>query len=262
MNVQNVKRDIGLTNLHRIQLLYLVYGAGNGGIFFYFCDFMGGGRLSRPIGEGNELKGQKMNIPELHAPQAFEPAYDMFHKFLKDSFNNGIKFSNDELIQILWMWLKVEGSEEIFRILSPEFGIMPMNFIPDCSESLNLVLTQKYLVESFDAEYGLCNCMQSAIVIKDIDSCKEIFINRLGEEKNSDSGWYFGAQDSSLDSNNVDDLERRSLWELFCTYPIFGDFFLLPSGWQVVIEDSPVVLNGYSLAKYKSDSYYAEKYKK
>lgn len=202
-----------------------------------------------------------MKIPEIYAPHAFEPAYKMIQEYLTDSVNNGIVFSNGEMLQILWIWLKIKDSDKHFRIQAPEFGTMPLNFIEDCSHSLNLVLTQKYLIESFDSGYGMCNCMQSAIVIKDIHSCSKIFINRLGEEKESDSGWFFGAQDSELDANDPENLERRSLWELFCSYPSCGDFLLLPSGWQVVFEDRPVVLNDFSPAKFKKASYYAEKYR-
>ncbi len=184
----------------------------------------------------------------------------MLCQFLKDRVNEGAKFAHDELIQVSWMWLKLEESEGLLKILSPEFGVTPMNFIDDCSDNLNLALTQSYLVESFGTKFGWCNCRQSAIVIKDIDHCRDIFMNRLSEEENLDSGWYFGAQDSNLDADDVGSLERRSLWELFCRYPASGDFFLLPSGWQVVFEDKPVVLKDFSPAAYDSDSFYARKY--
>jgi hypothetical protein len=201
-----------------------------------------------------------MNLPLLHAPNAVKPAYDTFINFLRNRIYEGATFSDGVLIQFSWLCLKVEESEGQRRIISPEFGVTPMNFIDDCSDSLNLVLTQKYMVESFGAEFGWCNCRQSAIVIKDFDGCRDIFMNRLNEEGNSDSGWFFSAQDSKLEVDDASNLERRSLWELFCRRPFCGDFFLLPPGWQVMFEDKPVVLTDYLPATYDNDSYYAQKY--
>jgi hypothetical protein len=136
----------------------------------------------------------------------------------------------------------VEGHAGKQAIFAPQIGNMPMKFLCDCSDALNLILTQRYICDSFGVECCWCNARQSAIVIKDIADSKEIFMNRTDVEDGSVSGWFFGAQDSKLDVNEATNLELKNLWELSCQFPDSKDFFLLPAGWQVVFERSPIVL--------------------
>lgn len=201
-----------------------------------------------------------MNKPQIIAPNAFEPALEMLNSFIDERIENEVPFKPDQLIQCSWMWFKVGVKENDLCVLAPEFGVNPMNFINDCSDSLNIVLTQKYLVESFDADFGWCDLRQSALVLKGFDDSNDQFMSRLDDVDGYSSGWYFGTSDNEIDANNPDNLELKSLWEVFCTHPHIGDFLLLPSGWQVFFEDVPVVLNDYEKARCKKDSYYQEAY--
>ena len=136
-----------------------------------------------------------------------------------------------------------------------------MRFIEDCSDALNLILTQRYVCDSFGLECGWCNAAQSAVVIKDLKACKRVFMNRMEQENGSDSGWFFGASDSSLEVNDPNNLERKSLWELACLLPQSRDFFLLPQSWQVVFEERPVLLHDFKAASAQPNSYYDKRYR-
>jgi hypothetical protein len=87
-------------------------------------------------------------------------------------------------------------------------------------------------------------------------------MNRTERENGRASGWFFGAADSKLDSDDVHNLELKSLWQLSCELPKSKDFFLLPQGRQVVFEDRPVVLRDFKVASALPSSYYAERYLK
>lgn len=159
------------------------------------------------------------------------------------------------------MWLKVgEDKNGQMEVLAPRAGAMPMDFVPDCSEALNLVLTQRYVCDSFGLDCSPCSAVQTAIVIKDFSECQDVFMNRTDPEKGRSSGWYFGAGDSKLDVNLAENLELKSLWELACQFPLARDFFLLPPGWQVVFEEQPVVLQDFEKAVPGPASYFAKKY--
>jgi hypothetical protein len=137
---------------------------------------------------------------------------------------------------------------------------MPMRFVEDSSDALNLILTQRYVCDSFGVECGWCNAVQSAVVIKDLADCKRIFMNRTEQEDGRASGWFFGASDSKLDANDAHNLLLKSLWELSCDLPESRDFFLLPHGWQVALEDRPVVLQDFNVAGAQPNSYYVARY--
>lgn len=202
-----------------------------------------------------------MNPPRIHAPKAVAPAVEMLRGFLQSRVAEGAEFKTGHTIQCAWMWFKV-GTDERGQptILAPQTGLMPMRFVVDSSEALNLILTQRYVCDSFGAECGWCNAVQSALVIKDLADCKRIFMNRTEPENGRASGWFVGASDSKLEANDPHNLELKSLWELCCSLPESSDFFLLPQGWQVVLEDRPVVLQELKVASARPNSYYVTRY--
>ena len=203
-----------------------------------------------------------MSQPQIYAPNVLESALDMLKSFIDERTEAGVPFKLDQLIHCSWMWFKVGEKDGDLCILAPGFGENPMNFNADCSDSLNLILTQKFLVESFEADFGWCDLRQSAIVLKGFDDSDSKFMSRLDDVEGNSSGWYFGTNDNCIDPNNPENLELKSLWEIFCKHPYVGDFMLLPIGWQVFFEDIPVVLNAYEKASYNEGSYYQEAYLK
>ena len=201
------------------------------------------------------------NPPRIHAPKATAPAVKMLTDFLKSRISEGAKFQIGHTIQCAWMWFKV-GTDETDQptILAPRTGIMPMSFVTDSSDALNLVLTQRYVCDSFGVECGWCNAVQPALAIKDLADCKKVFMDRMEKGDGSTSGWFFGASDTKLDANDANNLEFKSLWELSCDLPESRDFFLLPQGWQVVFDERPVVLHGWNPATAQPNSYFASRY--
>jgi len=202
-----------------------------------------------------------MTPPTVHAPTAVAATLRLMTEFLESRVAAGATFQPGESIQFGWMWFRVGTSdrgEPAVRV--PEFGSMPMRFIDDCSEALNLVLLQQYVCDSFAVAPSECSCMQSALVIADIDACHEPFIDRIDGEENRTSGWYFGAADSALDPNVEGNLKLRSLWELSCQFPVATQFLHLPPGWQVILKPKPQVLCNRAPAAPLVSSYVAKMY--
>jgi hypothetical protein len=198
--------------------------------------------------------------PTFKAPDAIEPAVRMLAEFIDARIQGGATYEDGHLIQCSWSWFKIEEKNAERTVLAPQTGCMPMRFEEDCSAALNLVLTQRYICDSFELPINPCNARQTALLVKDLENCRTVFMNRLGPEDGLSSGWYFSSPDTQLDPNDPDSMELASLWELTCRFPVSADFFLLPTNWQVVFESSPVVLQDYSPVRAKSGSYYAEKY--
>ena len=202
-----------------------------------------------------------MNAPRINAPGAIAPAVEMLRGFLDSQIAAGTKFQFGQTIQCGWMWFKIgaDGNGDPI-ITAPKTGSMPMQFSTDCSDALNLVLTQRYVCDSFGVESDNCHAVQSAIVIKDIAYCKKVFIDHMDDPQANASGWFFGASDSKLDANDPNNLELRSLWQLACEFPRSRDFLLLPVGWQVLFDERPIVFCDHERMTPIVGSYYAEKY--
>lgn len=199
-------------------------------------------------------------IPSVFAPRALDIVKTMFNEYLETREKEVIDFQNDETIQFGWSLLLIKDVNSRLEVQGPVPGEMPMRFVPDCSHSLNLMAKQRYICDSFKQQIELCNARQSAIVVKDLASCKHIFMNRAEGENGGASGWFIGAKDSQADSENADDFELKSLWEISCLYPQTIEFFLLPENWQVLLAESPIVLNDYKPAEWLEDSYFDQKF--
>ncbi|MFT5128529.1 MAG: hypothetical protein ACI8W8_002140 [Rhodothermales bacterium] len=198
--------------------------------------------------------------PEIHAPDAIEPALDMLESFIATRLEEGAGFEPGETILCGWMWFLVEEAGGKPTVVAPELGVMPMQFQANCSNALNMVLGQRYLCDSFGLSYGWCDARQAALCIKGIGECEEVFMNRQGESKDQDSGWYFGASDNPRDPNEPGSLEWRSLWELSCLFPRALEFFLLPPGHQATLHGRLAVLHDFEPLTPKPESYFATKY--
>ena len=57
--------------------------------------------------------------PDIHAPDALEPAMDMLENFIKTRAQNGAKFDPGETIQCGWMWFMVEEAAGARVIAAP-----------------------------------------------------------------------------------------------------------------------------------------------
>ena len=199
-------------------------------------------------------------LPSIYAPRAIEPVVEMVKSFLSGSLARGERFNVNETIQVSWIWLKVAAQGTGTKITAPRFHANPMEFIDDCSDSLNLIAQQRYLADSVRTEYGWCHCRQSAVIARDLWSCDEWFMNRTDSESGNASGWFIGSMNTSLDVNDPDNFETISLWELFCRQPRLGDFFLLPQGWQVVVRNQPVIMRDHKPVEPAKGSFYELKY--
>lgn len=201
-----------------------------------------------------------LHVPTLHAPRAMPPAYDLVRRWVDDYVERGAQFRDGEALEVGWMTFRVGVDSRGVRMCAPRPGQSPMVFVDDCSEALDLIAAQRYLVDSFGIESSPCQCAQVAIVVRDLDQHADWFLDRMTGEEGQASGWYFGARSSTLDVNDAANLEYRSLWELFCRRPEIGPFLELPPGWQVSLGERPVVHRDREPATPLSGSYYARKY--
>ncbi|WP_269542033.1 immunity protein Imm33 domain-containing protein [Cerasicoccus fimbriatus] len=204
-----------------------------------------------------------MKKPTFSAPTAISQIAMSLARFIDTQFEAGAKFEAEQYLQFGWMQFKIEDFDGELQILAPAPGKSPIEFQPDCSDALNLILRQRYVCDSFGVEMLECHLGSSIICIRDFEVRNKLFIDRLDAPKEHASGWFLGAQDSELSPNEAENLELRSLWEIACRYPDFVDFFLLPQHWQVILEDDgPVVSRAYEKATAKPGSYYADKYQR
>ena len=188
-------------------------------------------------------------IPAIKAPTALPEALETFEEFLGEIADFGGEFIPGEMFRFSWVLLQVDEGENGPQIMAPKFGVYPFEYLEDCSEALNIVARQRFMADSFGVSVGRCTAIQAAITVKDLDECSNWVMTRVGREGDSVSGWSFVAEDSKLDPEVQENLELRSLWDLYSKRPELGEFCLLPQG----MKDGKVVTA-------EEGSYFAQKF--
>lgn len=195
-------------------------------------------------------------MPRIIANGAMEPVLGAFNEFLEQPEKT---FQAGELIQFGWAWFRLDELDSELIVTTPELGSVSWRFVDDCSDSLNIVLRQRYICDSFGVDIQQCHARHSAIVPLDLGGCNEIFINRTDEADANASGWFIGAVDSSADPENPEHFELKSLWEISCIYPFITEYLCLPVNWQVFFDDAAIVLNDFAEVDCLPNSYFAQK---
>jgi len=141
---------------------------------------------------------------------------------------------------------------------------MPINWIEDISMPLYLVMEQKYVAESYDADIDICDILDTSVTGEKF-STEPIFMRRRSrsEQNGQDSGWFIGSLTEDLDKNGLESRSLMSLYEVSLHIPAAVKFLWLPEGYDVILkkDEFEVVHNGITIQP-KKDSYVAEKYNK
>ena len=185
---------------------------------------------------------REVSVPKVHAPSAPETVLALLENWLVQTASNGTRFEDGMEFQLGWIWFRVTIDAKGARVTAPRSGAAALLHVDDCSDALRLVGTQQAVVSRYGLDPSPCSCRQSALVVRDLDSCRETFIDRLACEMDDHSGWYIGAHDSQLDVRRPENLKLVSLWQVLGRRPEIGPYLMLPPGWQVSFANNPVVM--------------------
>ncbi|MDC3307566.1 hypothetical protein OAV47_01915 [bacterium] len=187
--------------------------------------------------------------PTVHAPDAPRHVVDVMEAWLERTASHGQAFVDGDEFRLGFIWFRIAEDHKGLRVTSPRVGDPALIYVDDCSEALRLVAMQRKMLERFELEAELCNCKQTALVVRDLDHCQTTFIDRLASEVGDRSGWYVGAHDSKLDVTAPENLKLVSLWTLMSRRPEIVPYLLFPAGWQVSFAGSSVVMRGREVVK-------------
>lgn len=183
-----------------------------------------------------------VRIPTVHAPNAPRHVLAPLENWLVNSAASGVPFEDGQEFQIGWVRFRIGMDSRGVRVMAPRTGAPALIYVDDCSDALRLVATQQGVLSRFGVEASTCSTIQTALVPRDLDACRMTFIDRLSDEMDDRSGWWIGAHDSQLDVRVPENLKLVSLWEVFSKRPEIGPYLMMPPGWQVSFQGTPVVM--------------------
>lgn len=187
-----------------------------------------------------------------------------FTDWITSYVDRGAEFVTGQTIQYGWSILQVELENETLKIVGPDFLGMPINWIEDISMPLYLVMEQKYVAESYDADIDICGILDTSVTGEKLNAEPIIMRRRSRSEQNGqDSGWYIAGLREDVGANAPESRALMSLYEVSLHIPAAVKFLWLPEGYEVILkkDEFEVVHNGITIQP-KKDSYVAEKYNK
>ncbi|MEM9802495.1 MAG: hypothetical protein AAGA20_19355 [Planctomycetota bacterium] len=193
--------------------------------------------------QGQNMTSTPERIPAIEAPGAPEHVLEPLREWIDEATRTGSAFQPDEEFQYAFIRFRVEKRGGRLRVLAPTLGRPALLLSEDCSEALRLIARQQALMTRFGLEGSPCNSRQTALVVRDLDSCKSLFIERLAESVDDQSGWYFGAHDTELDVCDPANLANVSIWDVIGKRAEIAPYLLLPPNWQVSFHgEKPIVM--------------------
>lgn len=161
---------------------------------------------------------------------------ECFAECIIRNIRKGIVYSNQDTIQYFSSYFELLEENELLMVYEPNFtGMLPMEMVPEVTESLTMNYIQDLTCESFEPHNEFLNTylMESCIVCNRLGEGGRYFLDRVAPE-GRDSGWFFGCTESSCDHNSPDVLKRESVYKVLCDHKTIMPF--LKFGFNTTIE--------------------------
>jgi hypothetical protein len=202
---------------------------------------------------------------EWSGDDALKPWLTSFLEWLESQVAAGIRFLPDETVQFGWSIMKVvPRPEDTLALFEPDFTSMPIAFIDSVSNTVLHTMLQRFTADSVDltTSMEIPSLLETCIVCSRFGKNEAVTLDRAKPSNERDSGWFFGCTQPDHDHNNLDELQRKSLYEAAALMDSrLIPFLALPPGVKVYLDQSDLAIwqEGKMLG-FKADSYLAKKY--
>ncbi|HEY0913286.1 MAG TPA: hypothetical protein VGE22_00325 [Solimonas sp.] len=158
---------------------------------------------------------------------------------------NGRRMAAGETVQIGWSFLQLKKQGKALGFLEPEFGSMPIKWVPGVTATLRQLRQQKDTVASvLPAEaMDIPSLRQGCIVCTRLPAAQGFLMSRAAPEEN-DSGWFIGCLDENHDHQDMNSLELMSLYQAVVERaPRALPYLALPAGCGVRMQRSEPLIH-------------------
>jgi hypothetical protein len=177
------------------------------------------------------------------------PDVEWLIEVLEGAVLSGTKHKDGELIQIGWMFVLLSAIDAGTLLLrEPDLREFPIQWTDGVTTTLRHLRLQKDTAESlgFASTMQFPTIRESALIGVDVESNMDEFVLSRVAATGTDSGWFVGRREESLDYNDPRNVRRVSLYEAALLLPAIVMFLCLPFGSEVKVSRSTVTvwLNG------------------
>ena len=194
--------------------------------------------ISREV-HGKNIKSYSFEVGD-NCPELL---IDWFTEWFDTCVNKGEKFTQDQLVQYGWSYLKCNIQDSHMQLLAPDFMSLPIIWQSNITTCLFFLMEHKYVPESYDLDLDVPSLQDTAVVIKGFED-EPIIMFRMENEDGlpNDSGWTMNSLAEHADNNDPENLEVKSLYEVVLSAPHILRYLSMPVGTQIVFKESRAVV--------------------
>jgi hypothetical protein len=149
--------------------------------------------------------------------------------WLTKYIETGVIFSDGQILQYGWSVFQCRLKENCLRLFAPDFQCMPIEWIPDITKALYILMEHKYVPESFELDINIPSLQDTAIVGQGFEALPIIMPRSEKSENNpQDSGWFIGSFTEDIDNNEPSNLKLMTLYEVVLYTPHILRYLSMP----------------------------------
>jgi hypothetical protein len=160
---------------------------------------------------------------------------DVLVSFLEESVRGGARYEDGQTIEFGSMIFRLAAVGDVLAAEEPDLLTFPISWKAGITQSLMLLRLQKDIAESVGLgdELDFPSILYSVLVGADLTEGLDTLVLDRAEPYGSDSGWFVGRLDSTIDYNDAANLFRISVYQAIVNWPRIAGFLALPAGSRV-----------------------------
>jgi hypothetical protein len=142
-----------------------------------------------------------------------------------------------ETVQLGWFVFRIVDGQNGIDLESLDFQEVA-SFTSDFQVPDQIHLAQRETLKRLGVDELACTLSDPALVSRSYQAGgANAFIERCSPTSESDSGWYVGVVDETLDFTDADSFIHQSLYELTIHDERFARFWLFPVGYRIYFDN-------------------------
>ena len=158
-------------------------------------------------------------VLEVDASTVPQQHIDQFIQTLEGVVEQGSAFLPGQTLQVGWMVTQVQQYDETrLTLFEPDMRSQPVKYVPGVTETLRQMTLQLFFIDSLGvarSDMNIPSIRQSAVACSRYKDASGLLLMRGKAHDRSDSGWFVGCLNKDHDHQNVQNLAKVPLYDVF-----------------------------------------------
>lgn len=179
---------------------------------------------------------------EIQCDDTLKRFIDSFFDLLDKQEKEHSIIEDNNIVEIGWSFYFIKKyGDNVYSISCPDYDKNPFkDRSRDLTKSFNIQAIQNKLLHETKRKGSPVTFQDTIMVLKDAMEFKDVYMHRVSETENKDSGWHIGVLDDPKEKHPVEDYTKMHSYELLKYNPELIKVLPLDVGCVVIIKDGKI----------------------